>query len=310
MLPQLPQAVTPRGEASPNGAAAARKKSVKPGPQYHPLERVVLTDGVARSLFDDYARHRAADRGDEETGWALLGLREARQAVALATLPAGELREAGVAHVQFNAAAQAVGCRIVRGRDRRLVPLGIVHTHPGSLRRPSDGDLRGDKEWVAQLRGGDGAFGIGTADVPADLADCFASQPRPNVCCLGQLRLSWYALRAGESNYRPLPVQLTLGPDIAGDLHAAWPTLEAHAARLDRLLQQQSHARVEPLAGELGPGLLVKVPLADGRAVGAILRGEEARFLLFQNDEPTEVEPPDDRLDRGIYLLLAQLSAD
>lgn len=310
MLPPVPRAETARGRPSANGAGCAKAKSAKPGPQYHPLERVVLTDGVARSIFDDYARHRAADRGEEETGWALLGLREPRQAVALATLPAGDGREAGVSHVQFNAAAQAVGCRLVRQRDRRLVPLGIVHTHPGSLRRPSDGDLRGDKEWVVNLRGGEGAFGIGTADVPADLADCYAAQPRPNVCCLGDMRLSWYALRAGAGGYRALPVQLTLGPDLAADLHPAWATLEAHAGRLDRLLQQQSHARVEPLAGELAPGLLVKVPLADGRAVGALLHGAEARYLLFDHDEPTEVDAPDERLDRAIYLLLAQLSAD
>ena len=56
---------------------------------YAPLQRVLLTDGVGRTLFEEYAAHRAEARGDEETGWVLLGLREADEAVVLATLPAG-----------------------------------------------------------------------------------------------------------------------------------------------------------------------------------------------------------------------------
>ena len=59
--------------------------------EYQPLERVVLTDGVGRTLFEEYAAHRAAACGEEETGWFLLGLREQNQAVVLATLPAGTL---------------------------------------------------------------------------------------------------------------------------------------------------------------------------------------------------------------------------
>jgi proteasome lid subunit RPN8/RPN11 len=126
----------------------------------------VLTDGVGHTLFEEFAGHRAEARGEEETGWVLLGLREAREAVVLATLPAGALRDASVAHVRFNSNAQALASRIVRQTNRRLTMLGVVHTHPGSLRHPSDGDLRGDGQWVANLRGHEGVFGIGTADGP------------------------------------------------------------------------------------------------------------------------------------------------
>ena len=59
---------------------------------YGPLERVLLTDGVGRTLFEEFANHRAEARGDEETGWLLLGLREAREAIVVATLPAGTRR--------------------------------------------------------------------------------------------------------------------------------------------------------------------------------------------------------------------------
>src|SRR6516225_3310151 len=112
---------------------------------YQRLQRVVLTDQVCRTIFEEYAAHRQSTRGEEETGWVLLGLREADEAVVLATLPAGAERSAGVAHVRFNASAQALASRIVRQWDRRLSILGVVHTHPGSLRHPSDGDFQGDR---------------------------------------------------------------------------------------------------------------------------------------------------------------------
>src|SRR5262249_34378516 len=99
--------------------------------RYQPLQRALLTDGVGRTLFEEYAAHRAGPRGDEETGWVLLGLRQAREAVVLATLPAGGERSAGVAHVEFNSSGQVLGSRIVRQMDRRLTIVGVVHTHPG-----------------------------------------------------------------------------------------------------------------------------------------------------------------------------------
>src|SRR5438093_1035230 len=109
-------------------------EAVRARPQYQPLRRVVLTDEVGRTLFEEYAAHRESERGQEETGWVILGLRESTQAVVLATLPAGTERSAGVAHIRFNPTGQAVGSRIVRQLDKRLTILGVVHTHPGSLR--------------------------------------------------------------------------------------------------------------------------------------------------------------------------------
>src|SRR5262249_26918649 len=131
---------------------------------YQPLKRVVITDGVGRTLFEEYAAHQNGNRGEEETGWVLLGARQVDEALVLATLPAGADRDAGVGHVQFNSWGQVIGSRYVRQTDRRLTILGVVHTHPGSLRHPSDGDFRGDSNWVGQLRGEEGIFGIGTAD--------------------------------------------------------------------------------------------------------------------------------------------------
>src|SRR5262249_55986569 len=149
-----------------------------------------------------------------------------------------------------NSAGQIVGSRIVRQTDRRLTIVGVVHTHPGSLRHPSDGDLRGDSIWVGQLRGKEGIFGIGTGDSKPGVGTPVAYQPKPNMYCLDKLRFSWYALREGDKNYRPLPVVLTIGPDLARPLHSVWSVIESQADRLDRLYRQQSGITIEVMAGE------------------------------------------------------------
>ncbi|MFL5328188.1 MAG: Mov34/MPN/PAD-1 family protein [Gemmataceae bacterium] len=145
-----------------------------------PIARLQLTDEVSRTLFAEYAEHRGSERGHEETGWALLGLREGDSALALATLPAGAQRHAGEAHVRFNSSAQVLASRILRQHDKRLTLLGVVHTHPGSMRHPSQGDYRGDHRWVEQLRGQEGVFGIGTADADDDPQAGVAWHPTPN----------------------------------------------------------------------------------------------------------------------------------
>ena len=277
--------------------------------EYGPLRRVLLTDGVAHTLFEEYAAHQSEAHGDQETGWVLLGLREAEEAVVLATLPAGAEADASVAHVRFNSDAQALAYRVVRQRDRRLTIVGVVHTHPGSLRHPSDGDYHGDSQWVAGLRGGDGVFGIGTADGPDSSASLFAQRPRPNVQCLGDLRFSWYALGRGDSDYRPLPLELTIGPDLARPLHPLWPTLEAHAKRLDRLYRQLAGVRFEPMCDEGGPGLMLTLPLADGgEAVCVLVRQKEVRYRVVRGGDLLAVDVNDDFVDRGVYQLLAELA--
>jgi hypothetical protein len=277
---------------------------------YGPLQRVLITDGVGRTLFDEYGRHRGEARGEEETGWVLLGLRDATEAIALATLPAGAEREASVAHIRFNSNAQAVGSRIVRQDDRRLTIIGVVHTHPGSLRHPSDGDLRGDHDWVKNLRGGEGVFGIGTADGSSAGATEFGFQPRPNVHCLNGLRFSWYALGADDSEYRPLQADWTIGPDLARPLHSLWPVLEAHAERIDRLYRQLATLRFEVVQDDWGPALVLTVPLATaGEAVRVVVRRKDVRYYLARGEEVFEVQHRDECVDRGVFLLLAELAA-
>lgn len=273
-------------------------------PTYRALARVVLTDEVGRRLFEEYAAHRQSERGREEIGWMLLGHREGDTATVLSTLPAGAERDAGEEHVRFNSEAQAIASRIVRQGDRRLTLLGVVHTHPGTLRHPSRGDLRGDRDWVKGLRGKQGVFAIGTVD--GEAGEAVAEHPKPHVQRWQGLRFDWYTLADGEDIYRPAAIELTIGPDLASTLRPVWPAIEAHASRLERLVRQQAGVRFE-IADER---LLAVVPLAEpGRSIRLLLEEKSVRFLyesggeIFQADLPAGTEP-----DRGVYLLLAELT--
>lgn len=281
-------------------------------PDVQRLRKVVLTDEVSRVLFAEYAEHRASERGAEEIGWVLLGLREADHAIVLATLPAGMNRDAGEAHVWFNGEAQAFASRVCRQYDRRLRMLGVVHTHPGRLRHPSAGDFDGDRVWVRNLRGNEGVFGIGTVERGTDAAGvAVADRPKPNVQSFGELRFDWYSLAADDKKYQPLPVELTLGPDLASDLRGVWGPIEEYATRLDRLAQQLTKVRFDVGLGSEGPALSLRVELAHpDEAVRVVMEGKTVRFFyeagpdVFQPDLPLNTAP-----DQGIYLLLAELAA-
>ncbi|MBI3410052.1 MAG: Mov34/MPN/PAD-1 family protein [Planctomycetes bacterium] len=279
-----------------------------PSPRsYNRLERLVITDQVCRTLFEEYAEHRTGARGDEEIGWVILGRREETEAVALATLPAGTQRSAGVAHIRFNSNAQAIASRIVRQWDKRLVLLGVFHTHPGSLRHPSDSDYQGDSQWVGQLRGGDGVFGIGTADVENNPDFSILQKPEIHRQIMGDMCFTWYALCKNDERYRKLPVEMTLGPDLARPLHPLWHILERHAGPLDRLCRQQASVVFE--ANE--KDLTLRLPLAAPKSyLRIVLDGEEARFLVEEDGAVRAVDPEEEPVDRAVYLILAELARE
>jgi proteasome lid subunit RPN8/RPN11 len=276
------------------------------GPRsYRSLERVVLTDEVRSTLFNDYASHRRSNRGDEEIGWVLLGLREESEVHVLATLPAGADRQAGIAHVRFNSEAQALASRMVRQADRRLGIVGVVHTHPGSLRHPSDGDYQGDILWVGQLRGGAGVFGIGTADAPLE------GEHDGHMLLEGPLCFSWYALGAKDERYRKLPVIVRPGPDLARSLHAVWSVIETHAEPLDGICRQMARTSFEVLPEEGSSVLAVKIPLTEQEtSLHLHLRPDQTRFLLQRHGEMVGVDPHEPELERAVYLILAELAQE
>jgi hypothetical protein len=272
---------------------------------------VVLTDEVSRTLFGEYAAHRQSARGGEEIGWDLLGVRQEDAIVVRATLPAGEARDASSGHVLFNRAAQEVAYRVLHHEGaRNLKMLGVAHTHPGSLRHPSSHDYRGDSEWVANLREGEAVFGIGTADGEPGPESGIGWQPAPNVQCLSDLRFSWYALASGDRNYRPLPVELTIGRDLAIPLRPVWDELEVHAERLVRLARQLSRVRLQVAAGHQKPALALTVPLPDdGRAVRVELEGKAVRYRLLTPEGALAADLREDRVDVGVFLMLSELAA-
>jgi Prokaryotic homologs of the JAB domain len=270
------------------------------------LERIVLTDGVAHTLFDDYAEHRRSDRGDEEIGWILLGLQHEGEATALAAIPAGAQRDAGRAHIRFNSEAQALASRIVRQDDKRLQIVGVVHTHPGSLRCPSDGDLQGDSLWVGQLRGGEGIFAIGTADVRShEKKDAGGG----HVQIYGNLCYSWYALGIGDRGYRPIPAQVTIGPDLALALRPLWNVIEANAEPLNKLCRQFAKVLLEVIDEEPAKLLCVKIALAEPKQQLRLLLSEgEARYYWDRQGELMAIDPHEPRVDLAVYLILAELA--
>jgi proteasome lid subunit RPN8/RPN11 len=284
------------GADSPPYATAAR------------LERIVLTDGVARTLFDDYAEHRRSDRGDEEIGWILLGMRHEGEAIALAALPAGAQRDAGRAHIRFDSDAQELAYRILRQKDKRLQMVGVVHTHPGSLRCPSDGDLQGDGLWVGQLRGGEGIFGIGTADVRSDEQQSAAGD---HVHIHAEMCFSWYALGIGQRHYRRIPVHVTSGPDLASPLRPVWNVIEANAAPLNKLCRQFAKVQLEVIDEELAKILCMKIMLAEpNQKLHLLFNEHEARYYWDREGEFIAIDPDETRLDRAVYLILAELAKE
>jgi hypothetical protein len=268
------------------------------------IERIVLTEGVANTLFADYTEHRRSERGGEEIGWVLLGLRHGGDAIALAALPAGADRDAGAAHVRFNSEAQALASRIVRQENKRLQIIGVVHTHPGSLRTPSDGDLHGDRAWVAQLRGGEGVFAIGTADTqPGDVG--------PTVQVRGELCFHWYALGAADTSYRPLAVDSIAGPDLANIVHPVWSVIEEYAEPLNRLCRQLASVEfsVVGIGGEWALG--VQIALTEpNQQLRLLLNGSEVRYYWDRRGELIAIDPHAPQLDRAVYLVLAELAQE
>jgi hypothetical protein len=163
---------------------------------------------------------------------------------------------------------------------------------------------------VKQLRGGEGVFGIGTADAVSDSDSApTCSNPKPHMQSLGGLLFSWYTLAAGEQNYREVPVSLTIGPDLAKPLRPVWNEIEAHAERLERLARQQAKVKFEVGQGRDGIALNAIIELAKpGHAVRVAIEGKEVRYYFEANGEVFQADLPDASPDQGIYLLLAELA--
>ena len=215
-------------------------------------------------------------------------------------MPAGAERDASEGHVRFNTDAQALASFILRQHDKRLREIGVVHTHPGSMRYPSSGDLLGDSRWVGQLRSGEAVFGIGTSDGAGEDAE--------DAHTTGDVCFSWYALRAGESQYRPLPIETQSGADLGLALRHAWHVIETHATPLCVFAgswpRADRYCRREPAdtARRENP-----LPM---RAATSLLLEAEARYYWECEGKLNAIEPHEPLLDRAVFLILAELAKE
>jgi hypothetical protein len=65
----------------------------------------------------------------------------------------------------------------------------------------------------------------------------------------------------------------------------------------------------EVVSDEKGPGLAVVVPLAEpGTALRVLLRGGQVSYFLARDGELLAAECTEAAVDRGVYLLLAELA--
>jgi proteasome lid subunit RPN8/RPN11 len=281
-----------------------REPRAEPRTLSNRLESITLTEGVAQTLRDDFDDHRCTERGHEEIGWILLGIREGNDAIALAALPAGANRDASWGHVQFNCDAQTLASRILRQEDKRLQIIGVVHTHPGSMRYPSDGDLHGDRQWVAQLRNGEGVFAIGTADARV-------GESSPHLQVFTDTCFSWYALSASDKEYRPLLIRTRPGSDLAGPLRAHWATIESHAVALNRLFRQLAIVRFSTLLEDGQNHLVLSIALAEkNQQLRLLLSDVDVRYYWEKDGELIAVDPLESNIERGVYRILAELAKD
>ena len=105
-------------------------------------------------------------------------------------------------------------------------------------------------------------------------------------------------------------VELELGPDLARPLHRVWDTIETHAEQLDRLAIQQAGVVFDVVEGTRRPALSVTIPLAEpGHAIRVLLEGKQVHYYLARGDDLVVADAPTDRVDHGVYVLLAELAA-
>lgn len=272
------------------------------------FQRLVLTQGVCQTLFQEVTAHHQTDRGHEETGWLLLGFRNVSEAIGVATIPAGLSRDAAEAHVKFASDVQELAQRIIRQDLKQLRVLGVIHTHPGHLRHPSSADYRGDITWVANLFGNEGVFGIGTVEHGQ------TTESKPYEIRQQHLRFSWYALHVNDRNYRRISVELVPGPDVGHLVRSVWHEIEWTAPVLNPLLELIHKSRLEiiPTTTNAMLNLTIKHPSREMALLIEIERDDCRYWLLDQRQKqpqriPLSPEHPNDRVDLNVLSLCLRL---
>lgn len=262
-----------------------------------------VAEGVIRTLFDEFAAHRQTDRGNEEIGWLLLGKRTDTGIMILGTLPAGTHRDASVVHVRFDSEAQSLASRILRQTDQNIQIVGIVHTHPGSLRQPSEGDYHGDKQWVAGLRDGEGIFAIGTADAGTLRSSAANTKIKDALC------FSWYTLSTSDADYRPVAIETQSGPDVGMPVRPVWKSIETWAESVNRMCRLFAAIGVDIIKKDSECGLRVAISLPfRGQRLHLLLSPMGARYYWEDGTDWVAIDPNESCIEGAVYSILAELA--
>ncbi len=281
-------------------SAKVRRATIERLPTVARLDVVTVAEGVLRSLESGYHEHLEGPRRNEEMAWLLLGYANDDSLQIEAAVPAGESRDASAVHVRFDTSVQALATCILRSDDPRLVPLGVFHTHPGSLDHPSGGDFQGDSEWVRRIPGRRGVFGIGTCDGGPTL-------PGNHQTRVGNLCFSWYHLGVGDVSYRPISLVTKPGDDRARGLLPVWDSVQEHADPLLGLARQLATVRFQVANLEGQTHLAVSIPVRGANAfLRLIFHSHKIWYYLDSNGEWLAVDTKETDPEIAVYRLLAE----
>jgi proteasome lid subunit RPN8/RPN11 len=187
------------------------------------LEKVILMKPIADLLFGEYGKHLQGPHAEKEMGWVLLGHTSIAQysnpdksttqswAAMVTDIISSSTtgHDSGVGHFVFDSDEVLRQYSKLTLRKLGLEVLGMVHTHPGGNRYPSDADLLQDLQWVPTLKAKKGIFGIGTEMktwVPAG-----DYQTRPYLAKSGMV-FTFFLLRMDSDRYEPIEVSVQEAP--------------------------------------------------------------------------------------------------
>jgi hypothetical protein len=106
-----------------------------------------------------------------------------------------------------------------------------------------------------------------------------------------------------------VPIRWTLGEDLAKPLHVVWDAMETHAGEIEKVLAQQTKATCGITQGAAGHQLTLSIPLAGsaGKIIVFIFK-DKVQYFFEKNEQLFAVDIQEDKVDRGVYLVLAELS--
>ena len=92
-------------------------------------------------------------------------------------------------------------------------------------------------------------------------------------------------------------------------MHVVWDAMEVHASEIEKVLAQQSKASCAITKSASGHQLTLSIPLAGsaGKILVFIFK-DKVQYFFEKNEQLFAVDIQEDKVDRGVYLVLAELA--